>query len=124
MFLRAWLGRLKDSVKKRSSVFVLLPVVVSACASGMGPYALSANDVLANCVSAELIVGVQSALDAGGDMTPELVADGVVGRCDTFYDLLEDSLILDGEKPDKALEIVVDAKAATRQELHAILTGM
>ena len=57
-------------------------------------------------------------------MTPELVADGVVGRCDTFYDLLEDSLILDGEKPDKALEIVVDAKAATRQELHAILTGM
>ena len=111
-------------MKKRSSVFVLLPVVVSACASGMGPYALSANDVLASCVSAELVVGVQAALDAGGDMTPEQVADGVVDRCDTFYDLLEDSLILDGEKPDNALEIVAGAMAATRQELNAILTGM
>ena len=111
-------------MKKLFSVLVLLPFVLSACASGLGAYALSANDVLADCISTEMVVGVQAALAAGGELTPEQVAAGVIQRCDTYYRLLEESLVLDGENLDKAQEIVIDTRAATRLELHAILTGI
>ena len=113
--------------KMRKYVFVGLAAgFLAACATAapqVGANAGLANDMLAECTTDELVSGMQTAL-ANEDVTPvpAQIADGVIARCDLFYDVLEDALIEDGEDAEVAKQVAENARAETRAQLIALFT--